>query len=69
MTERRIRVKIDPMGNPTIEAEGFAGQGCVDATAAIEKALSGGGDVTREFKPEFNESDTGQETEEHQFGW
>jgi hypothetical protein len=38
---KRIRVTIDALGNPKIEAEGYAGVGCTEATAPIERALSG----------------------------
>ena len=60
---RRIKVKIDPLGKPTVEAVGFMGMGCTDATAPIERALAGGsGGVTREFKQEW--SQTGEAEEE-----
>lgn len=65
---RKIRVTIDPMGNPKVEAEGFAGVGCADATAPIEQALAGGaGGVERVFKPEYHATDDQQE-HVHQ-GW
>lgn len=51
---KTVEITIDPLGNPKIEAIGFNGQGCTDATEAIEKALAGGnGKVTREYKPEW----------------
>ncbi len=60
---RSIKVTIDPMGNPTVEAVGFNGVGCTDATKAIEQALSGGdGGVSRVLKSEFHAV---EETEEH----
>lgn len=59
---RKITVVISPLGVPKVEAIGFNGQGCTDATKAIEQALAGSGGVTREFKPEWNNSnDTSQE--------
>ena len=51
--KKRITVTIDPLGNPKVEAHGFNGQGCAQATAGIEKALSGNGGVEREFKEEW----------------
>jgi hypothetical protein len=42
MSERKIVIKIDPMGNPTIEAVGFSGGDCTAATDGIERALGGG---------------------------
>lgn len=50
---KKVEIIIDPLGNPSIEAIGFGGQGCTDATAAIEKALAGSGQITREYKPEW----------------
>ncbi len=57
----RIIVKIDALGNPKIEAQGFKGSDCQIKTAPIENALaSGGGPNTVELKPEWF-----QEKEEH----
>ena len=64
-----INVKIDPMGNATVEADGFQGQGCEDATSAIEKALAGGsGKVERTYKDEWHESEDA-ETQNHEHNW
>jgi hypothetical protein len=67
MSERKIKISISPLGAPTIEAQGFNGQGCTDATKAIETALAGGqGGITREMKPEwFNSNDASQDEQEH----
>lgn len=52
--ERKIKVTIDPLGIPKIEAEGFLGGSCEEATLPIEKALQGGdGNVERVFKPDY----------------
>lgn len=60
---KRIKVIIDPVGKATVEAEGFSGNACVDATRAIEAAL--GGNVERVEKPEFFEdAETTQEIEQ-----
>lgn len=48
---RRIIVKVSPTGGITVEAEGFQGKGCTDATKAIEEAL--GSRIARTLKPEF----------------
>lgn len=55
MSERKIVITIDPLGNPRIEAQNFHGQGCAAATESIEKALAGDGGADRVFKPEWNE--------------
>jgi hypothetical protein len=60
--ERKIKIRIDKMGNTVVEADGFNGQGCEAATAPIERALTGGQGVERSFKPEWNNV----EDEEHQ---
>jgi hypothetical protein len=40
------------MGKPTISTSGYDGDGCLQATAALEAALSGEGGVEiREFNP------------------
>jgi hypothetical protein len=36
---RRIHVRVSPIGEITVEADGFQGKGCEAATAAIEEAL------------------------------
>lgn len=63
MSERKISVKIDPLGRPTIEAHGFAGQGCEEATKSIEEALAGGdAQVSKVIKDEWHETaDAAQE--------
>lgn len=52
---REIHVTVKPDGTPTVEAVGFAGKGCADATMAIEIALSGSAvaDSDRKKKPDF----------------
>lgn len=48
---KRVEVVIDADGNSKVEAFGFSGSGCLDATKAIEDALGG---VTEDVKkPEF----------------
>lgn len=48
---RRILVKVSPVGEITVEAEGFQGKGCEAATKAIEDALGKPRERTR--KPDF----------------
>ncbi len=57
--QKKVTITVDALGNPKIEAHGFNGQGCEKATASFEQLLSGGGEMTREFKPEWA---TGDET-------
>lgn len=65
MSDKKIIVKIDPMGNVVVEADGFAGQGCEAATRPIEAALAGGSGYERTFKSEWNQMDTDQEIHDH----
>lgn len=51
--QKRITVKIDPMGNSTVEANGYNGVGCEAATSALEGALAGGKGFSRVLKPEW----------------
>lgn len=48
---RRIHVRVSPIGEITVEADGFQGNGCEAATKAIEDALGKPRDRTR--KPDF----------------
>ena len=48
---RRIHVKVSPLGEITVEADGFQGKGCEAATQAIEDALGKPRQRTR--KPDF----------------
>lgn len=63
MSERKIEVVIDPIGNVKVEAHGFNGAGCTSATAPIENALLGAGGVTRELKGDFYNETTNEQTE------
>jgi hypothetical protein len=51
MSARRIHVRISPVGEITVEADGFQGKGCEAATKAIEEAL--GKTRARTRKPDF----------------
>jgi hypothetical protein len=48
---KEIIITIHPDGSTEVEADGFAGQECLAATDAFERAL--GMEPEREFKPEF----------------
>lgn len=49
----RILVKVSATGEVVVDAEGFQGKGCADATKAIEDAL--GTRTKRCLKPEFQQ--------------
>lgn len=52
---KQIKISINAMGDqPKVEAIGFAGQGCVEATKGLETVLSGGEVALRDFKDEIN---------------
>lgn len=56
---KTIKITIDPVGKPTVEANGFVGTECASKTKPIEDALKkGSDDVVTEHKPEYNEIDS-----------
>lgn len=65
--DKKIIVTIPQFGSPKVEAVGFNGEGCTEATAAIEKALNSAGSETREYKPEW--SNSADEGEQEQLSW
>ena len=46
---RRIHVRVSPIGEITVEADGFQGKGCEAATKAIEEALARMGQALDSF--------------------
>lgn len=50
----RILVRVAPDGALSVEAEGFQGKGCEDATRPFEQAL--GVKVQRTLKPEHRQT-------------
>jgi len=38
---KQVTITVNPDGSSVIDAEGFAGKGCGEATASIELALAG----------------------------
>ena len=53
---KTIQFKISPQGEITIETDGFKGESCVEATAAMEEALAMQG-ADRDLKGEYFETD------------
>lgn len=41
MGQKRMRVKLDELGNVVVETSGFQGSGCQEATRGLEAALGG----------------------------
>ncbi len=41
MSGQKIKIEFDRFGNTRVDAVGFAGKGCVEATAYVEQALAG----------------------------
>jgi hypothetical protein len=64
-----VKVKIDALGNSTVEADGFQGQSCIAATGPIEAALAGTGGMDREFKPEWALPETTEQGVEQRIGF
>jgi beta-lactam-binding protein with PASTA domain len=61
---RKIKVTIDAMGNPKIEAENFNGANCTAATAPLEAALAGS-NITRDLKDSYyNEATQGEQVQQ-----
>ena len=60
---RRIHVRISPIGEITVEADGFQGKGCEAATKAIEEALGKPRERTR--KPDFWRQSQGHQNQQH----
>lgn len=62
---KKIKITIDGLGNPKIEAEGFAGEDCTAATSGLEAALSGTNGADRTLKPEYY-TEGGEDQQVHQ---
>lgn len=67
MSDRKIKVTINPLGIPVIEAVGFNGVGCEAATANIEAALSSGDTASSKVIKDEWHNDAG--AEQHQEQW
>ena len=57
MAKETIRVKIDKEGNLQIEAQGFKGKSCTEATADLEVFLGKAGE--KELTADYYKKDTG----------
>lgn len=66
---KKIIVTVPQFGKPVVEAEGFNGQGCEEATSMIEKALNSEGTESREYKPEWSNFEVGTEDEQEHIRW
>jgi len=60
MSQRQIVITVNRDGSSVVDAQGFKGKGCVDATKGIELALAGGGSENKDSrkKPDFYQSHT-----------
>lgn len=47
-----IKIDVSPAGDVKVDAQGFTGQSCADATKGIELVL-GGGEAKKDKKPEW----------------
>ena len=54
MAKKKVIVDVQETGELSVEAEGFEGQGCVEVTSSLIKAL-GGDPRDFEAKPEYQE--------------
>jgi hypothetical protein len=62
MQNKQIKITIDKLGNPQVEALGFNGVGCKNATELLEKALAAGdGGVSTEYKSEWSNQEESTE--------
>ncbi len=64
---KKIIVKITPEGEIEIEAEGFKGKSCVDATQFLEMIFDG--KKNRKLKPEYYEVDYSQKNKQEGETW
>lgn len=57
---KQVTIKFDAVGNTQIEADGFVGNTCEDATKVFEDAF-GGVEQGREQKPEYHQPVTDED--------
>ena len=60
MADTKVVIDIAPDGSTNIDAIGFKGKGCKEATKEIERALGGG---TSTNKPEYFKDSEGRVTQ------
>lgn len=63
---KTITVTIDPSGKSTVEADGFTGKSCTEATLALEKALGVESSVRRKKKEYFYNNANATKTTQRQ---
>lgn len=51
---QKVTIKIDPLGNSKVEAHGFDGDSCVEATKKIEEALGSESDFAPKYEYYMN---------------
>ncbi len=61
---KNVTVTISPTGKVKVEANGFNGVGCAEATAQLEKALAGGSGFDRVLKPDWYNTEDATEVEQ-----
>lgn len=61
--EKSITVEIDKAGNIKMEAHGFKGEGCVEATKKLLEKM-GTASTTTEYKPEYYETESVRNTQQ-----
>ena len=66
MGNKEVKITISPLGDVSVEAEGFTGTACEEPVKAIANAVSGGG-ATVAHKPEYYQE--GGEKNEIEQGW
>jgi Protein of unknown function (DUF2997) len=54
---KQVNIIIGPTGKVEIEAVGFTGSTCDDATKVFEQAFSKGAKTDKEYKPEYWQAD------------
>jgi hypothetical protein len=55
---KQVNIVIDATGKVKIEAEGFLGSSCDDATKVFEEAFAKGAKSDKEYKPEYWQADS-----------
>lgn len=58
MSQKQIVITVDKNGGFSIEAQGFQGNSCEQATASLENAL--GKVDKKEYKPEYHQTSNQQ---------
>jgi len=61
MKQKQVIITVQPDGSTVVDADGFQGKGCAEATQAIELALAGSDPSNRDDKrkPDFYATNPG----------